>query len=174
MSNATLAPQASCTFSINVSSDHTALGYLTNTTSTVTSNETLPGAAATATIFIGDPFQISYAANLNQGESYINLANTGANGAPLLGPGFGVTAGNICANVYAFDPGEELIACCSCLITPDETVNLGVNRDLTREDLDGCGSDLGDDKGGFHPGGRQRRRLELYQHGGNRADGDAG
>ncbi len=137
VSNATLAPQASCTFSINVSSDHTVLGYLTNTTSTVTSNEALPGAAATATIFIGDPFQISYAANLNQGESYINLANTGANGAPLLGPGFGVTVGNICANVYAFDPGEELIACCSCLITPDETVNLGVNRDLTVKTLTG-------------------------------------
>jgi hypothetical protein len=72
-----------------------------------------------------------YAANLNIGESYIAITNTGANGAPLLGPGFGGATGNICVNVYAFDPGEELIACCSCLITPDRIVNLGVNRDLT-------------------------------------------
>jgi hypothetical protein len=83
------------------------------------------------------PLLTSYAANLNVGESYIDIANTGANGAPLLGPGFGAAAGNICVNVYAFDPGEELIACCSCLITPDQTVNLGVNRDLTVKTLTG-------------------------------------
>jgi hypothetical protein len=84
------------------------------------------------------PFQVSYAANLNLGESYINITNTGANGASLLGPGFGATqAGNICVNVYAFDPSEEMIACCSCLITPDQTVNLGANADLTVKTLTG-------------------------------------
>ncbi len=83
------------------------------------------------------PFQVRYAANLNIGESYIDITNTGANGAPLLGPGFGGASGNICVNVYAFDPGEELISCCSCLVTPDQTVNLGVNRDLTVKTLTG-------------------------------------
>jgi hypothetical protein len=83
------------------------------------------------------PFQVRYATNLNIGESHINITNTGAVGASLLGPGFGAPAGNICANVYAFDPGEELISCCSCLVTPDQTVNLGVNRDLTVKTLTG-------------------------------------
>jgi hypothetical protein len=83
------------------------------------------------------PFQVGYAANLDAGESYINITNTGANGAPLLGPGFGGASGNICVNAYAFDPGEELISCCSCLVTPDQTVNLGVNRDLTVKTLTG-------------------------------------
>jgi hypothetical protein len=83
------------------------------------------------------PFQVRYAANLTLGESFIDITNTGANGAPLLGPGFGGASGNICANVYAFDAGEELISCCSCLITPDQTVNLGVNRDLTVKTLTG-------------------------------------
>ena len=83
------------------------------------------------------PFQVRYAANLTIGESYINITNTGANGAALLGPGFGTQSGNICVNVYAFDPGEELISCCSCLVTPDQTVNLGVNRDLTVKTLTG-------------------------------------
>jgi hypothetical protein len=137
LDSAVLAPQASCTFSVNVTSDSTVLGLLTNITSTVTSTEALPGAAASAIIFIGDPFQVSYAADLNIGESYIDIANTGTNGAPLLGPGLGAASGNICVNVYAFDPAEELISCCSCLVTPDQTVNLGVVRDLTSKTLTG-------------------------------------
>jgi hypothetical protein len=76
------------------------------------------------------PFQTRYASNLPAGESYINVQNDGANGAPLLGPGLGGAVGNICVNVYAFDPAEEMISCCSCLVTPDQTKNLGVNRDI--------------------------------------------
>ena len=83
------------------------------------------------------PFQVRYAANLAAGESYINIVNTGANGAPLLGPGFGGAAGNICVNVYAFSPDEQLISCCSCFVTPNAVVNLGVNRDLTIKTLTG-------------------------------------
>jgi hypothetical protein len=92
---------------------------------------------AQSPITADSPFQVRYAANLNFGESYINITNTGAQGAPLLGPGFGAQVGSICVNVYAFDPGEELIACCSCLVTPDQTVNLGVNADLTVKTLTG-------------------------------------
>jgi hypothetical protein len=94
-------------------------------------------AFAQANATLDTPFQVRYAANLTLGESYIDITNTGANGAPLLGPGFGGASGNICVNVYAFDPGEELISCCSCLVTPDQTVNLGVNRDLTVKTLTG-------------------------------------
>ena len=83
------------------------------------------------------PFQVRYAANLNLGESWINITNSGANGAPLLGPGFGGAVGNICVNVYAFSPDEQLISCCSCLVTPNGLVNLGVNRDLTVKTLTG-------------------------------------
>jgi len=83
------------------------------------------------------PFQVSYAANPSAGESYINIINTGANGASLLGPGFGGAAGNICVNVYAFAPDEQEISCCSCLLTPNSVANLGVNRDLTSQTLTG-------------------------------------
>lgn len=93
--------------------------------------------AASAQITADSPFQVRYAANLNLGESYINVSNTGANGAPLLGPGFGGAVGNICVNVYAFSPDEQLISCCSCLVTPNGLVNLGVNRDLTSKTLTG-------------------------------------
>jgi hypothetical protein len=83
------------------------------------------------------PFQVRYAANLTAGESYIDISNSGANGAPLLGPGFGGASGNICVNVYAFSPDEQLISCCSCLVTPDGLVHLGVNADLTSKTLTG-------------------------------------
>jgi YVTN family beta-propeller protein len=79
----------------------------------------------------------NYAANLNIGESYIGITNTGANGASLYGPGLGAQSGNICVNVYAFDPNEELVSCCSCLVTPDQTVNLGVSKDLAGKTLTG-------------------------------------
>ena len=85
----------------------------------------------TASASFDAAFQVSYAANPSAGESLINMINTGANGDPLLGPGFGGAAGNTCVNVYAFDPAEELIACCSCLLTPNQVVNLGVNANLT-------------------------------------------
>jgi hypothetical protein len=93
--------------------------------------------AALAQVSTDGPFQVRYAANLNIGESYINITNTGFNGCALLGPGYGAQSGAICVNVYAVDPGEELISCCSCYVTCDQTVNLGVNRDLTVKTLTG-------------------------------------
>ncbi len=96
-------------------------------------------ATATLTVFptADASFQVRYAANLNLGESYVDITNTGANGASLLGPGLGGASGNICVNVYAFDASEELVSCCSCLVTPDQTVNLGVVADLTSKTLTG-------------------------------------
>src|SRR5579863_4455329 len=69
------------------------------------------------------PFQVRYAANLAAGESVINITNTGA------------TGGNICVNVYAFSPDEQEVSCCSCNVTPNALVNLGVNRDLISNTL---------------------------------------
>ena len=92
---------------------------------------------ASAQVATDAPFQVRYAANLNLGESYVNITNDGANGAPLLGPGFGGAVGNICVNVYAFSPDEQLVSCCSCLVTPNGVVNLGVTRDLTSKTLTG-------------------------------------
>jgi len=82
-------------------------------------------------------FLIRYASNLDHGDSVINITNSGLNGAPLNGPGFGPPIGNICANVYTFSPDEQLISCCSCLVTPNALVSLSVDNDLISNTLTG-------------------------------------
>jgi hypothetical protein len=78
------------------------------------------------------PYQLRYAANLQSGQdSFIDIINDGANGAPVAGPGFGTQAGTMCIGVYFIDPGEELVSCCSCQVTADQTVELSVLKNLT-------------------------------------------
>jgi hypothetical protein len=75
-----------------------------------------------------DTFQISYAANLNVGDSVVNFTNSGAtvvNGASQ----------NLCANLYTFDPAEELISCCGCMITPNALTTLSVVSSLLSNPL---------------------------------------
>ena len=84
-----------------------------------------------------EAFQVRYASNLTSADSVINLINTGTNGAPLNGPGFGPAVGNICVNLYAFSPDEQLVSCCSCLVTPNGLASLSVDEDLISNTLTG-------------------------------------
>jgi hypothetical protein len=84
------------------------------------------------------PFQIGYAANLNIGDSVVILSNDGINGPAFGGTNGGVpnaTVGNICANIYVFDPQEEEIGCCACLVTPNGLNSLSVTSDLISNNL---------------------------------------
>src|ERR1700688_2773584 len=76
---------------------------------------------------IDSPYQIDYVSNLNQGDSYVNITNGGLLGAFL---GLNGSNGDICANIYVFDPAQELLACCSCRITPDGLNSFSVKNDL--------------------------------------------
>ena len=124
-----------CTITVNVTG--VATGLLTNTTGNVTSIEGGTDGTATASITIGGRFLITYAANLTAGDGVIDLTNTGTNGASLNGPGFGGAVGNICMNVYTFSPDEQLVSCCSCLVTPNGLASLSVNQDLISNTLTG-------------------------------------
>ena len=79
-----------------------------------------------------DAFQVKYAANLNIGDSYVDITNTGA--AVPLAVALPVSQ-NICANVYTFDPAEELISCCTCSVTPNGLQSLSVLKSLISNPL---------------------------------------
>ena len=83
--------------------------------------QAIPGAPS-------DAFQVRYAANLNVGDSVINISNAGTQN-------IGGALTNICANVYAFSPDEQLISCCSCTVTPNALVSLSVVADLISNTL---------------------------------------
>ena len=75
-----------------------------------------------------DAFQIGYAANMNMGDSVVNLTNSGTAG------GF-EPAGNICANVFVFAEDQQLVACCACPLTPNHLKTLSVRNDLISNTL---------------------------------------
>ena len=85
---------------------------------------------------LGGPFipeadgvlQVHPISNLNIGDSVINLTNAGTLSG--IDPG-----GRICVNVYAFSPDEQLISCCSCLVTPNGLHSLSANADLVSNTL---------------------------------------
>jgi hypothetical protein len=86
--------------------------------------------AVTTTPVRSSPVQTLYATHLDVGDAFINLTNAGVNGAGLF---YGTTAnvnGAICANVYAFSTDEQLVACCSCPVTPNALASLSVRNDL--------------------------------------------
>jgi hypothetical protein len=71
---------------------------------------------------------VAYASNLQFADSYVNITNTG------VVNGFD-PAGGICANVYAFDPSEEMVACCACYVTPDGLRSVSAMQDLVSNTL---------------------------------------
>jgi hypothetical protein len=75
-----------------------------------------------------DAYQVRYAANMNIGDSVVNLTNAGTVG------GFEPT-GNICANVYVFAEDQQLVSCCSCPLTPNHLKTLSVRNDLISNTL---------------------------------------
>jgi hypothetical protein len=84
--------------------------------------------ALSTVAFADDTFQVRYAANLNIGDSVVNFTNSGATVA-------GGVSQNLCINLYAFDPQEELIACCTCSVTPNGLVSLSVVKSLISNPL---------------------------------------
>jgi hypothetical protein len=133
VSGVTLFANSSCHFSIRLGSK--ALGDQSITASAPSSNEAPTGFGAgagdaiTLTVLAPvDSFQVRYAANLNIGDSVINITNTGGNVS-------GNASQNICANLFTFDPAEELISCCACSVTPNGLQSLSVIKSLISNPL---------------------------------------
>jgi hypothetical protein len=83
--------------------------------------------SATALGQPSDAYQVRYA-NLNIGDSYVNVNNTGVNGR-------NDPADNICANVYVFDASQALVSCCACTLSPMHLKTLSAKNDLVSNTL---------------------------------------
>ena len=76
------------------------------------------------------PYLIDYFSN-NPGpggaaDQTVRIVNVGQYGTPLTSP-----VGDICANIYVFDANQEMVACCSCRVTPNGLLSLSVANGLT-------------------------------------------
>ena len=88
-------------------------------------------ATVSVAVAIGPPdaFQVHTIANLDVGDSAVNITNAGSAMTSTN------TLTNICTNVYVFAPDEQLIACCSCTVTPNALVSLSAQQDLISNPL---------------------------------------
>ncbi len=77
-------------------------------------------------------FQLKYF-NTNYGSGKIILSNAGS-----ISQGTNATddsSGTVCANVYVFDPNEEMQTCCSCPVTPNGLASLDIAQDILAQSL---------------------------------------
>ena len=63
-----------------------------------------------------DTFKVNYFSNVGTGlaPAQVRMTNVGTSG------------GNICADIYVFQPDQELAECCSCQLSPDGLRTLGI------------------------------------------------
>jgi WD40 repeat protein len=84
-----------------------------------------------------DVYQIHHFANTRIGDSYIDLTNAGAlPGVSLFAGTAASVGGSLCVNAYAFAADEQMIACCSCPLTPNGASTLSVQNDLLNNVLE--------------------------------------
>lgn len=67
----------------------------------------------------------SYANSNGYPDGTVRIMNTGLSG------------GNLCADIYVYDPFQEISECGSCLVTPNGLLTLSVNTNLTANPLTG-------------------------------------
>ena len=87
------------------------------------------------TVFTPGAFQVRYASNLAIGDSVINFTNDGSSSTDTGLATGGAQNGDICANIYAYSPDEQLVSCCSCNVTPNALNSLSVRNDLASNTL---------------------------------------
>jgi hypothetical protein len=85
--------------------------------------------------FADSAFQVRYASNLAIGDSVVNFSNSGSSSTDSGITSGGAQNGDICANIYAYSPDEQLVSCCSCNVTPNALNSLSAKNDLASNTL---------------------------------------
>lgn len=84
------------------------------------------GYAGAQTTEPADTLKVTYFSNAN---------TTGAPDATVLLTNVDTSGRTLCADIYVFDPNQEMSECCSCSITPNGLLTLSVNTQLTANPL---------------------------------------
>ncbi len=87
-------------------------------------------AAAQSSLPIRYDNNVGYGGTL---EQLVRIVNVGKLGTPLTSP-----IGDVCANIYVFDAKQEMVACCSCRVTPDGFASAAVGNQLTSNPITGA------------------------------------
>ena len=86
-----------------------------------------------------DAYYLGYFGNANMTgfpDSQMNIVNPGSTGGYNgTTDGQKTPVGNLCANIYVFKADQEMVECCSCLITPNGHIQLSTNVNLTANPL---------------------------------------
>jgi len=74
-----------------------------------------------------DAFQVAYAPHVTLGFEHVTITNSGNFGTSTTIGGHDAND-LICADLYVFDPAQELIACCSCTVTPNDLQTVATSQ----------------------------------------------
>ncbi len=75
-----------------------------------------------------DTFKVNYYTDPATCDSTIRITDAGTTAA---------SGGDLCADIFVFDPYQELSECCSCLLTPDGLRTLSLKTNLLGDPLTG-------------------------------------
>jgi hypothetical protein len=83
---------------------------------------------------------VGYYVGANQGlpDAQMHIANPGSNGgygAADESPSAIPQGGDLCANIYVFTSDEQMIACCSCKVSPNGMQGFSLATDLVNNPL---------------------------------------
>jgi hypothetical protein len=68
---------------------------------------------------------------------FANAHSTGFSDATFYITNTGLSGGSLCADIFVYDPNQEISECGACLITPNGLQTLSVNNNLTSNPLTG-------------------------------------
>jgi hypothetical protein len=87
-------------------------------------------------------YMIGYYTGANQGlpDAQMHIVNPGSNGGygtASNSPSATPAGGDLCANIYVFTSDEQMIACCSCKVSPNGMQGFSLATDLVGNPLTG-------------------------------------
>jgi hypothetical protein len=109
------------------------------------------------------PYMIGFYTGANEGlpDAQMHIVNPGSSGGYGSGnedPNSTPHQGDLCANTYVFTSDEQMIACCSCKVSPNGMQGFSLATDLVNNPATGITPHAGaikviSSRGGGHPGG---------------------